>query len=535
MTAPSFRTTLLASFGAIVAVAGVTGGITFFGLDRLAAEATRTPEPQLAVATTLSTLEHELALVGADLADPDQAPWRESFDAALRAFSRAAKDSNLASLDGDIHSLHQASETLRAAWPSASTGNFEGRATAANGYRDAVTSIGSIEQTLVDGYTSDGSDEVANLLGLLRATTIGGIIASTLIGVGACLWCGRLFISPLMLARDAVRNAADGDLTTRIGTSKAGNEFAQLCRDLDRLLASTQDSISQVQRESTSLAAASGSLADNASKLKTGASELSGEAYDAAGSACEVSDRMTTMAQSADEMTNTLQTVTESATNLTTAIAAINDNCDLASQSAESAASLADDSNRKVRLLGEAADEIGKVIEVIQDIAEQTNLLALNATIEAARAGDAGKGFAVVATEVKELAKQTGDATEDIRKRIEAIQASTGDSVDAIGRISEAISDISDVARKIATAVQHQNHATQEIARSVGDSAAAAQSFAAGVNQTAAASREIKSNIGMVEQHSRESTGAVDVMRASSEDVTRLAASMEAAASRFSC
>jgi methyl-accepting chemotaxis protein len=121
--------------------------------------------------------------------------------------------------------------------------------------------------------------------------------------------------------------------------------------------------------------------------------------------------------------------------------------------------------------LGDSSAEIGQVIKVITSIAQQTNLLALNATIEAARAGEAGKGFAVVANEVKELAKETAKATEDISRKIEAIQADTRAAVDAIGTISSVINEINNISSTIATAVEEQNTTTNEMSRNVGEAA----------------------------------------------------------------
>ena len=154
--------------------------------------------------------------------------------------------------------------------------------------------------------------------------------------------------------------------------------------------------------------------------------------------------------------------------------------------------------------LGESSTEIGKVIKVITSIAQQTNLLALNATIEAARAGEAGKGFAVVANEVKELAKQTARATEDIGHKIETIQADTKGAVDAIGQISSIINQINDIQSTIASAVEQQTATTYEISRSV--------------NEAAVGSREIAENVLSVAQAARgASDGASHTKRAADE------------------
>ena len=183
--------------------------------------------------------------------------------------------------------------------------------------------------------------------------------------------------------------------------------------------------------------------------------------------------------------------------------------------------------------MGTAADEIGKVIEVIQDIAEQTNLLALNATIEAARAGEAGKGFAVVATEVKELAKQTATATDDIRTRIEVMQRSTGQAVESIEQISDVVGQVNDLNRMIASAVEEQSKTTQEIVGHVGGTADLAQTVARGVAESAEASREITENISHVDGVLQETADGADQSRESGDELNRLATEMRALVDQF--
>jgi len=148
--------------------------------------------------------------------------------------------------------------------------------------------------------------------------------------------------------------------------------------------------------------------------------------------------------------------------------------------------------------LGESSTQIGQVIKVITSIAQQTNLLALNATIEAARAGEAGKGFAVVANEVKELAKETAKATEDISRKIDAIQADTKAAADAIATIGEVINQINGISNTIATAVEEQNPTTNEMARGSGEItssiagvAQAAESASHGAGDTQKAAQQL--------------------------------------------
>ncbi len=157
---------------------------------------------------------------------------------------------------------------------------------------------------------------------------------------------------------------------------------------------------------------------------------------------------------------------------MSASIREIAQNANEAARVAAGAVTEAEATNQTIARLGESSKEIGDVVKVISAIAGQTNLLALNATIEAARAGEAGKGFAVVADEVKELARETARATEDIARRVEAIQADTGGAVAAIGRIGEVIGQINDYQLTIASAVEEQTATTNEMSRSVAEAAA---------------------------------------------------------------
>jgi methyl-accepting chemotaxis protein len=199
-----------------------------------------------------------------------------------------------------------------------------------------------------------------------------------------------------------------------------------------------------------------------------------------------------------------LQTVATGSEEMSVSIKEIAKNATEAARVATGAVRVAETANATVGKLGESSAEIGLVIKVITSIAQQTNLLALNATIEAARAGEAGKGFAVVANEVKELAKQTAKATEDISQKIEAIQTDTKSAVDAIGMISGVIGQINDISNTIATAVEEQNATTNEMSRNVTEAARGAG--------------EISKNIaGVAEAAQSTSHGAGDSQKAAAQ------------------
>ncbi len=206
------------------------------------------------------------------------------------------------------------------------------------------------------------------------------------------------------------------------------------------------------------------SVASSAVRLKSNAEALSQAAN-------ETSAKANAVASAASQASTSVQTVASSAEEMTTSIGTISRRVTEASQRAEGAAAQAQKSRDTILTLSQAAEKIGAVVQMVQAIASQTNLLALNATIEAARAGDAGRGFAVVASEVKNLANQTGNATEEISRLVASIQGSTGQTREAIDGISNTIAEISAIMSGIEVDTAQQRNATQEISSSVQDAA----------------------------------------------------------------
>lgn len=279
------------------------------------------------------------------------------------------------------------------------------------------------------------------------------------------------------LVLEIVRAAAEGDLTREIPIS-GDDAIGQLAAGLGALLDNLRGSMTNIGSTADTLAVASEQLTILAQGMGDGATATSDRAASASGASVQVSASIQTVATAAEEMTASIREIAKNATEAATV--------------ATGAVSVASSAQGTVASLGESSAEIGQVIKVITSIAQQTNLLALNATIEAARAGDAGKGFAVVANEVKELAKETARATEDIGQKIEAIQSDTQGAVAAISEISEVIGRINDIQTTIASAVEEQTATTNEIARSVTEAAAGANGIAEDVTQVASAAEDTR-------------------------------------------
>ncbi len=348
---------------------------------------------------------------------------------------------------------------------------------------------------------------------------VGGLV---LVSGGLFFYMISLWVTtPIRSTVEAFRRFAEGDLTH---TLKVHNhdEIGQLRSAVNVLVSKLRDMVTSINRSAGKLSESSSRLSDTARQLTGAAGETARQSGTVAAAAEEMSINMGTMAESSGRMTNSVKEVATSIDEMTSAISEVARSAEQAASIANHAAELAATSNGKIGHLGTAAEEIGKVIAVIQDIAEQTNLLALNATIEAARAGEAGKGFAVVATEVKELAKQTAEATEDIRQRIEAIQSSSQDAIFSINEIGKVVSEVNSASRTIASAVEEQNATTRQIAGSVSQAAVSAQSVAAGIAETASATREVTQSVSQVDRNTKRTAEDADRTREAGDELLQL-------------
>jgi methyl-accepting chemotaxis protein len=303
---------------------------------------------------------------------------------------------------------------------------------------------------------------------------------------------------------DAIRQRDPRDLAFRL--TPAGVEEVRVLADaFNEQNERVAEVIATMAERATSLAGASEELSAVAQQLGAAAEETSAQSGAASATAEEVSVNVATVATAGEELGASIREIAGSANE--------------AMRVATTAVDTAGTTTATVQQLSLSSQEIGEVVKVITSIAEQTNLLALNATIEAARAGEAGKGFAVVANEVKELAKETARATEDIGTKVAAIQGDASAAATAIGEITEVIGRISEIQTTIAGAVEEQTATTNEIARSVSEAAGGATEIAGNVAGVAGAAQDT-------------SAGAAGTLQAA-RDLARMAEELQALVGQF--
>lgn len=339
-------------------------------------------------------------------------------------------------------------------------------------------------------------------------------------------------ITPIKSALRLANAVSVGDLTQTCEVI-TNDEVGELAEALNNMGLRLRQIVREISGTTASVHEASEQLSDTAEMLTDNAHLTATQSTSVASAAERMSGNLKHMSGLTDRMTANIKNVSVAINEMTGGVAEIAKNAEHASAMADNVAHLVGVSNANIGQLGEAAQEIGKVVETIQDIAEQTNLLALNATIEAARAGEAGKGFAVVATEVKELAKQTAVATEDIRRRIGAIQGSTAKAVESIGQISEVIGEVTEFSKSIASAVEDQTVRTRGIAQNIDEASEAAELVAVAASETASSAGEITRTIASVDDAAQRTAGGADRTHDAALRLSQLAQTQQAITGRF--
>jgi len=342
-------------------------------------------------------------------------------------------------------------------------------------------------------------------------------VFAVVIGIIMAFVIARAIIKPIVKSVAFANQMSGGDFTVTLDIDQ-NDEIGVLAKALNSMTARLNKMFKDIAEGVKSLAASSTELSAVSQQLCNGADNQSTKANTVAAAAEEMSANMDTVASATEQANSNINMVASAAEEMSATINEIAGKAESARTTTSSAVSQASNASTRVNELGKAATAIGTVTETINEISEQTNLLALNATIEAARAGEAGKGFAVVANEIKELAKQTSSATDEIKRQIDGIQGSTTCTVTEIQNISNVIKDVNDIVSTIAVAMDQQTSATKEIAMNISQASIGIQEVSKSVSETSAASSEIAKNISDVNQSSSEcSSGSLDVQTSATE------------------
>ncbi|MGL1903774.1 MAG: methyl-accepting chemotaxis protein [Fibrobacterales bacterium] len=355
-----------------------------------------------------------------------------------------------------------------------------------------------------------------------------GVILSTLIGFTIT----RSVTRPVKEMVRVADNLAKGKLNQSIDiTSK--DEIGLLAESLNVMITNLKQLIGDVSHNSTSTSETSLKLFSTVKEVNSSTELMSSQSVTIASATSQASLNMNTIASSAEEMSISVMTVSAAVEEMSATVNEIAQNCQKESEVARRADAKAQSTNEMMFKLESSSTEIGKVLDVIKDIADQTNLLALNATIEAASAGDAGKGFAVVASEVKELAKQTTQATAEIERQIGEMRANTSSSVIAIKEITAVIEEVNGISQTIVSAVEEQSATINEIAGSVSAVSNASTEVSLNVKESATGLGEISNNIGGFHQSINDITSRMQHVEKSTESLSGMAKDLSGSIETF--
>ncbi len=332
----------------------------------------------------------------------------------------------------------------------------------------------------------------------------------------------RIVLRPLQQSLDFADTVSRGDFTRLLEIDRK-DEIGFLVEAFNKIVKSFNQVFIRISSNIVGLSSTSNELNSISQQMLKSSENSADNAQSVAGATEAMSATMNSVAAAGEEASVNIHSLSDVASQLNDTIGDIARNTKRAGTIVDKAVDLVASSSEKVDALGLAAESIGEVTEVISTVSEKTDLLALNATIEAARAGEAGKGFAVVANEIKTLANQTADSTQEIRQKINDIQNSTDSTVAEIKQITDVIAEVNDIVSSISSAVDEQARSTGEIAENVGQAALGIDEVARNVAQSSTAATEIAGDIGQVSQAAGDFAANSSQINSNAEDLSQIA------------
>ncbi|MBF0572980.1 MAG: methyl-accepting chemotaxis protein [Desulfamplus sp.] len=394
-----------------------------------------------------------------------------------------------------------------------------------------VEMIGEIEDKARDSIQQAETSAVTFVEYEVTVLIVATVIAM-IFSIGFGILITNMIVKPIVMATRFAEKMAKGDMTQKIDMDRQ-DEVGILINSLNIMSESLRTMFKDISRGVELLNTSSSELTTVSEQMNNSSKDSSNRSVSVAAASEEMSATMTTVAAASEQTAGNVQMIVAAVEEMSSTIREIASNTGTASTVTGEAVNQAEAISRKVDLLGKAATEVGKVTETIAEISEQTNLLALNATIEAARAGEAGKGFAVVASEIKELARQTANATHEINDKINGIQSNTRDAVSEIIKIVKVINSVNEIVTTIASSVEEQTVTTQEISGNLTQASAGIQEVNENVNQTSSVAADISRDISDVSRAAQDITNGSSQINISSKELAKLAKEINEMVSKF--
>ncbi|NLB64349.1 MAG: methyl-accepting chemotaxis protein [Fibrobacter sp.] len=352
----------------------------------------------------------------------------------------------------------------------------------------------------------------------------GATVLILIIGLILVIIMGRIITQPIINLTAMLKDIAqgEGDLTRRINIANQ-DEIGELAKWFNTFIEKVQNIIREIANNTTSLSSSSEELSAVSNQIAASAEEMTAQSNTVASATEQSSVNLNSISSASEQVSASVSTMASAIEELNASMREVENQCKEEVGAVQQANSEVRTTREVMQKLQSAADSIGKVIEIINKIAAQTNLLALNATIEAASAGEAGKGFAVVASEVKDLARQTANATQEIAAQIQDIQDNTAVAAQATDRFTTVIDQIHHISQSILVSINEQTSTVREIAQNVNGINAGTQDTARNVAESAQGLTEVSRNIAGVSQAANDTSQGVQQVRMSAEELAKLA------------
>jgi methyl-accepting chemotaxis protein len=391
-----------------------------------------------------------------------------------------------------------------------------------------VDSISHATSSHVTELDEEGQAASSNALRFFVAVAVVGLVS----GMICSYFLSRSIQRPLGRTQAILARVAEKDFSVRLSMASK-DEIGQMARSLDATLETLGGILSGIQGNSQELGGASEELSAVSQQMSRAATRTSERAGSVSVAAEEMSSSMQSVSAASEQSATSISMVAAAVEELSSTVAEIARNAESTRSEMAAAVRSVEETAGRMEHLDTAGREIGKVVELIVDIADQTKLLALNATIEAARAGEAGKGFAVVAGEVKNLARSTASATEEIRKQIGGMQESTRSAVEGIRGVRRMIDEAAGNVVTIASSVEEQSIATRDISGNVGQASEGVKEVTRCVAEAATTARSIAADVETVRNDNRAVEQSSDQVRETAGSLSRMAAVLRATVLEF--